>query len=50
MSYNDKSIQWYLGHILMALLIMVGFKINARPKLWLYEKLNKTVEVLKDAE
>lgn len=50
MNFNDKSIQWYLGHILMALIIIVGLVINTRPKIWLYEKLNKTAEVLKDAQ
>ena len=50
MNYNDKSVKWYLAHILIALIIIVGVVIGTRPKIWLYEKINKIAEVLKDAE
>lgn len=44
----DKSIKWFLKYILIALIILVGFNMQARPKLWLFKSLNKCAEDLKD--
>ena len=46
----DKPVKWFLYHIFLVLLAMLALMLHARPKLWILETLNKTAEVLKDAQ
>lgn len=44
----DKSIKWFLKHILIALIILVVFNMQLKPKLWLFKSLNKCAKDLYD--